>query len=212
MWPVSLGEIGAESAEINWAQKGDFARLAEKVGKRHADHLVVFVRSRRQLTAVHEPFLGCQELVHQLLAGEPITPARRPAGIQIVSLIQVEVHRGVGVFPSTEIPDLAVDFLRPLAAVVRKQRVVFAGLGGLGSVWYLWRHNLCFPGPTGGAEVWRRVWAPEAAINPTSKTLENKAQMPIGDVAQLGEHRLCKAGVEGSIPFVSIFYTRSNLT
>jgi hypothetical protein len=30
----------------------------------------------------------------------------------------------------------------------------------------------------------------------------------IGDVAQLGEHRLCKAGVEGSIPFVSIFPKR----
>ena len=26
-----------------------------------------------------------------------------------------------------------------------------------------------------------------------------------GDVAQLGEHRLCKAGVEGSSPFVSSF-------
>ena len=26
----------------------------------------------------------------------------------------------------------------------------------------------------------------------------------LGDVAQLGEHRLCKAGVEGSIPVVSI--------
>ena len=25
----------------------------------------------------------------------------------------------------------------------------------------------------------------------------------LGDVAQLGEHRLCKPGVEGSIPFVS---------
>ena len=28
---------------------------------------------------------------------------------------------------------------------------------------------------------------------------------PDGDVAQLGEHRLCKPGVEGSIPFVSTF-------
>lgn len=28
--------------------------------------------------------------------------------------------------------------------------------------------------------------------------------MDTGDVAQLGEHRLCKAGVVGSIPIVSI--------
>ncbi len=30
----------------------------------------------------------------------------------------------------------------------------------------------------------------------------------VGDVAQLGEHRLCKAGVEGSIPFVSTYLVR----
>ena len=30
---------------------------------------------------------------------------------------------------------------------------------------------------------------------------------PLGDVAQLAEHRLCKAGVEGSSPFVSTHTT-----
>ena len=33
------------------------------------------------------------------------------------------------------------------------------------------------------------------------------AHKSTGDVAQLGEHRLCKPGVEGSIPFVSTFTT-----
>jgi hypothetical protein len=37
-----------------------------------------------------------------------------------------------------------------------------------------------------------------------TETLNLKPETNIGDVAQLGEHSLCKAGVAGSIPVVSI--------
>ena len=37
----------------------------------------------------------------------------------------------------------------------------------------------------------------------TNKEASLDGSFKNGDVAQLGEHRLCKPGVEGSIPFVS---------
>ena len=36
-----------------------------------------------------------------------------------------------------------------------------------------------------------------------------RGRLNSGDVAQLGEHRLCKPGVEGSSPFVSTLPSRT---
>jgi len=47
----------------------------------------------------------------------------------------------------------------------------------------------------------RRILSRESQAGHERRLTRGKSQF--GDVAQLGEHRLCKAGVEGSIPFVS---------
>ena len=54
------------------------------------------------------------------------------------------------------------------------------------------------------ADLWHEATrGPQARQHPDRPLSRPDSTAPPGDVAQLAEHRLCKAGVRGSIPLVS---------
>ena len=134
----SCGQAGpCFSLEIVGRQVRDEPGPAKRLDENRAGLVVVLKCTWRDFAAVKRVSLAGHEAIAQIGDCQPVAlNAVRTSGMQVVALFQVLFQCGLpggGLLtaPSPEVVHFAADFLRPASRIMRKQREIGVGLGGL---------------------------------------------------------------------------------